>query len=123
MINRIVLILLSTAILSQTMNSVIIFAGYALNKDYITKTYCINKDKPKLHCNGKCHLAKELKSQEEKESIPVNPIKEKIETVVYLSVSNPFQLYNNSTIEHFLTPYTEKTLSEHSDQPFQPPRA
>ncbi|GAB5565008.1 MAG: hypothetical protein Wins2KO_20710 [Winogradskyella sp.] len=33
---------------------------YQLNIDYIVDTYCVNKDKPQLQCNGKCHLAKQL---------------------------------------------------------------
>ncbi|MBV7267828.1 hypothetical protein [Winogradskyella luteola] len=33
---------------------------YQLNIDYIIETYCVNKDKPELQCNGKCHLAKQL---------------------------------------------------------------
>ncbi|OIQ23002.1 hypothetical protein [Lacinutrix sp. MedPE-SW] len=40
------------------------FTGYVayfqLNIDYIIETYCINKEKPQLQCNGKCHLAKQL---------------------------------------------------------------
>ena len=24
------------------------------------ETYCVNKDKPELQCNGKCHLAKQI---------------------------------------------------------------
>ena len=35
-------------------------AYYELNIDYIVETYCVNKDKPELQCNGKCHLAKQL---------------------------------------------------------------
>lgn len=40
---------------------------YELNIDYIIETYCVNKDKPQLQCNGKCHLSKQLqlKSQED----------------------------------------------------------
>ncbi len=33
---------------------------YQLNIDYIIENYCINKNKPELQCNGKCHLAKQL---------------------------------------------------------------
>jgi len=33
---------------------------YAINYDYISKVLCINKAKPELKCNGKCHLMKEL---------------------------------------------------------------
>ena len=28
--------------------------------DYIIAKYCVNKDKPEMHCNGKCHLMKQL---------------------------------------------------------------
>lgn len=33
---------------------------YMVNYDYISTVLCINKDKPELHCNGKCQLMKEL---------------------------------------------------------------
>lgn len=33
---------------------------YVINYDYITKVLCVNKAKPAMHCNGKCHLMKEL---------------------------------------------------------------
>jgi hypothetical protein len=33
---------------------------FELNIDYIIETYCVNKDKPQLQCNGKCQLAKQL---------------------------------------------------------------
>lgn len=33
---------------------------YMVNYDYIVNTLCENKDKPEMHCNGKCYLTKEL---------------------------------------------------------------
>ncbi|PZR18979.1 MAG: hypothetical protein DI539_15620 [Flavobacterium psychrophilum] len=33
---------------------------YIVNYDYIAKELCENKAKPQMHCNGKCHLMKEL---------------------------------------------------------------
>lgn len=33
---------------------------YELNIDYIIDTYCVNKDKPQLNCNGKCYLSQQL---------------------------------------------------------------
>jgi len=35
--------------------------AYYINYDYIVAELCENKAKPILKCNGKCHLAKELK--------------------------------------------------------------
>ncbi|MBU2995613.1 hypothetical protein KO500_04180 [Cellulophaga baltica] len=39
--------------------------NYTLNQDYINEFLCINKDKPKLNCNGKCFLAKQIHKQNE----------------------------------------------------------
>lgn len=44
--------------LVQAIKPIIPFAEYAMNYDYIAKVLCINKEKPKMHCNGKCYLAK-----------------------------------------------------------------
>lgn len=41
--------------------------AYLTNYNYITKVLCINKSKPKLQCNGKCHLMKELAKASESE--------------------------------------------------------
>jgi hypothetical protein len=56
------------AILSQSASRFALVINYQLNKSSITKSFCENKTKPKLHCNGKCHLAKQLKKQEKNES-------------------------------------------------------
>jgi hypothetical protein len=44
-----------------------IVAGWWLNQDYIARVLCINRAKPQLKCNGKCHLRKQLKAVEEAE--------------------------------------------------------
>lgn len=46
---------------------------YIINYDYITTVLCVNKAKPMLHCNGKCHLMKELAKAAEQEK----PLSEK----------------------------------------------
>lgn len=46
---------------------------YLINYDYISKVLCINKDKPKLNCNGKCYLMRQLKKQQDSET-PKNRI-------------------------------------------------
>ena len=40
---------------------------YAFDYDYISKVLCINKEKPQMKCNGKCHLMKELAKNAETE--------------------------------------------------------
>ncbi|MHA4895584.1 hypothetical protein ACXZ1K_12595 [Pedobacter sp. PWIIR3] len=38
-----------------------------MNQKYIAATLCVNKNKPEMHCNGKCYLMKKLKQAQEKE--------------------------------------------------------
>ena len=59
-------------------SSLLPYLEYAINYDYISTVLCENKDKPEMHCNGKCHLKKQIekvvKSQipsEENEDTPV----------------------------------------------------
>eukprot|EP01133_Synstelium_polycarpum_P004631 gene4631-5416_t len=54
-------------LLSANFSRFFIYAGFELNRNYIASTLCENRDKPMLHCNGKCYLMKKLKQAEEKE--------------------------------------------------------
>lgn len=54
---RIVIVIIS---LFMLIRPVIPVVDYMVNYDYIKNELCVNKEKPQLHCNGKCHLAKEL---------------------------------------------------------------
>ena len=51
---------------------VIPFVEYELNKEYISEFLCINRDKPRLQCDGKCHLAQELREVNEQTNTEQN---------------------------------------------------
>lgn len=51
----------------QSTGNIIIILHYKFNQDFFAEI-CENKDKPEMECNGKCHLKKQLKQQEENES-------------------------------------------------------
>src|SRR5258708_39571606 len=59
--------LLIIAIISSSFSRFFIYAGYELNRNYIATKLCENRDKPWLHCNGKCYFMKKIKQAEEKE--------------------------------------------------------
>ncbi|WP_425423142.1 hypothetical protein [Spirosoma panaciterrae] len=44
-----------------------IIAHYQLNKEYIARVLCENRDKPQMHCDGKCYLARRLKAQQDQQ--------------------------------------------------------
>ena len=77
-IHTILAFVVVAVIMSQTIAKFVIVIDYQVNKEFITKTLCENKAKPTMHCNGKCHLKKQLEKQEKKEK-PVNTSKEKFE--------------------------------------------
>jgi len=60
-------IFLLLALTSSQFSRLFIYAGFELNQNYIASTLCENRNKPELHCNGKCYLMKKLKQAEEKE--------------------------------------------------------
>jgi hypothetical protein len=81
-------------LVSHTLSQLVIVSNFLLNQDYIAKNLCVNKEKPVLKCNGKCHLAKELKENEEKKT-------EKVEIKIDLSLYVPSEkeLYACEKIE------------------------
>lgn len=60
-------IFLLLALTSSQFSRLFIYAGFELNQNYISSTLCENRNKPELHCNGKCYLMKKLEQAEEKE--------------------------------------------------------
>lgn len=60
-------IFLLLALTSSQFSRLFIYAGFELNQNYIASTLCENRNKPELHCNGKCYLMKKLKQAEDKE--------------------------------------------------------
>ncbi len=65
-LRTITIIPLLIAFAAQTFSGAFIQLGYVLNPDAFAK-YCVNKAKPKLHCNGKCQMMKKMKEEEKKE--------------------------------------------------------
>jgi len=50
----------------QTFSRYVIMADYNINTQAYAKN-CINKAKPKMHCNGKCQMMKKLQQEEKKD--------------------------------------------------------
>ena len=53
-------ILFMSLIALQTFSKMLIIMGYRWNKDYISKTLCVNRANPKSCCRGKCFLNKKF---------------------------------------------------------------
>lgn len=75
-------------------------AYFELNIDYIVETYCVNKEKPQLQCNGKCHLATQLATTSDttEESASLNTIFE-VFIPVYFQEHKSISLYKINTLQ------------------------
>jgi hypothetical protein len=60
--------LLIVGLLVQVMSASLILFNYEVNTASIIEKFCENKDKPELHCDGKCHLAKQIQADSEQKS-------------------------------------------------------
>jgi uncharacterized protein YukJ len=98
-------ILLLIAISFQSFSKVFIVVNFIVNQSTIAQKYCVNKAKPKLHCDGKCHLKKQLKEEDKKENnISSNELKEKAESHFFVEISY-------SCKRNISTPLTTLTLT------------
>lgn len=59
---------LAVLVLLQTFSRELLVLNYQARKAEITQLFCVNKDKPRLLCNGKCHLRKQLGKATDTES-------------------------------------------------------
>lgn len=66
---------LAVLVLLQTLGPEVLVLNYQLRKAAITARYCVNKARPQLHCNGKCHLAQQLrKADDAGQKAPAGPL-------------------------------------------------
>jgi len=117
-------ILAFIGILFQTFSQVMITAAYYANKGYIAKNLCENKDKPKMHCDGKCCLKKKL-AKEGKEQAPTSR-NQKSERVVNLFCGHAefgIRPYFALSSSHEYFSYNDLHTSSFHHSVFHPPAA
>jgi len=67
MLKRGIALLLIVSLISANFASLFIYAGFELNRNYIASKLCENRDKPWLHCNGKCYFMKKIRQAQERD--------------------------------------------------------
>lgn len=98
-------------------------AGYYLNSQAYAAN-CINKDKPLMHCNGKCQLQKKLNEEDNKDK---QNTERKNDTGIevlssktfFATVQNPFTKI--ISIKHIIV--NTGSPVDHSFQFFHPPQS
>jgi hypothetical protein len=121
MLNRTIAIILLFAVISSSFSRLFIYAGFNANQKYIASTFCENKNRPWLHCNGKCYLMKKLKQSEEKQKSEErrNQKSPFQEIIVHTAPETRFHTKLLATIS---TPYTIRDFALYESGIFQPPK-
>ncbi len=79
-------------------SKVAITADFIIRQDYIAKTLCENRDKPDMHCNGKCVLMQKLNLVDDKSEEPLTlPEALRIEISSFLISDSLFEVQLQST--------------------------
>ncbi|ASZ13807.1 hypothetical protein KTO58_05125 [Chitinophaga pendula] len=118
----IVIFIIIAGVLLQPFRSVFSLWEYELNQPFIARVLCENRDKPAMHCNGKCHLRKQLQQDDQKERTNSGGVKEKQtpdlmgDTAIIALPASPGQpSYRQSSW------YLTALPGGHLRAPFQPP--
>jgi len=98
---------------------------YAVNYQYISKVLCVNQAKPAMHCNGKCHLMKELaKASESEKSNPTDKKNTQQESeILFFEEIKPYAVVTASYGNLKKANYSYNNLYSHSanHSVFHPP--
>ena len=107
-------------LLTTAIKDLVILGFYYGNIDYITDTFCVNKDQTKSVCNGHCHLTKSIadKTNQEKE-LPLLPTME--EKTIFILVDSNLLTLNTTQSVLEIPSYNPQLISIHLSRPLTPP--
>lgn len=95
-------------IMGASMHQLALAAMYVLNQDYIAATFCVNKEKVEMKCNGKCHLSKSISKATESSE---NKDKASVEIQLLLPVFLPENNIELPQLSAFSTAITIQVLA------------
>ncbi len=103
----------------MSLQQITVLGIYMLNKDYITEAFCVNKDKPELECNGKCHMKDVMEKNEEKKDFQFTG--EMMIAVFYQDCLQELPVRSVSSHKHL--DYFSELFDSYEGKMFQPPQA
>ncbi|MGY3211193.1 hypothetical protein [Mucilaginibacter sp. HD30] len=121
MLNRVTSIVLLVALLSANFSRLFVYAGFELNKRYIVTKLCENRDKPLLHCDGKCYFMKKVKQAQEKDKNNERETQKNLFQEVFVKSSNSVKFFSN-VVNTISTPYKIIAVTPFPGVVFHPPQ-
>jgi len=119
--SKIVILLLIPCILGGSFSHFFMYAGFELNRKYIATNLCENRDKPWLHCNGKCYFMKKIKQAEEREKSDERQSQKNHIQETFFQLYSTIQFHTH-LLQLINTPYHAPVLPLVNKVIFRPPQ-
>lgn len=117
--------ILLIALLVQTGSRYFVMLDFEINKDFIAKNLCVNKDKPKCCCHGKCYLKKQLDKADNEQNSTGNTSQKDQQEVLFFAEEKStlsFSPIREINIKHYSHEYSF-SLQSRNGSIFHPPQA
>ena len=112
------------------MKPILHLGDYVIYQEYYKKVLCINQDKPKMKCDGKCALSARLNSNQELDTKKTQssenriPIQQNLQSIEYwlleiINIPDYFFSHSNILLVAYFAP---STLLGYLSVPFYPPK-
>jgi hypothetical protein len=118
---KITAILLIACIVSSSFSRFFIYAGFEMNRNYIATKLCENRNKPWLHCNGKCYLMKKIKQAEDKQNSAERETQKNLIQEAYCENNTSVKFYTH-LIRVIGIPHNRIELPKGYNTIFRPPQ-
>ncbi|RYY07267.1 MAG: hypothetical protein EOP43_03780 [Sphingobacteriaceae bacterium] len=120
MLRRTLSVFLMIVVLSANFSRFYVWAGFGLNQKYITANFCENRNKPQLHCNGRCYLMKKLKLAAAQDRSNEREIQKNLIQEGFLTTGFKLKKYL-FLVRKIETPHLQNFNEVYSATIFQPP--
>jgi hypothetical protein len=126
MFHRIIIFILLSCILSTYFTRDFVVISFEMNQEKIAQTMCVNKDKPWMHCNGRCYLMNKVKQAEENEKKQATKDFRSALQLVWLINPSSIQantLQQNPSSKRELSHYRYTYSNQYNASIFRPPKS
>lgn len=114
---------MTLSLLVQVLSGSLIVLNYEVNQSYIIEKFCENTDKPQLKCDGKCHLAKQIKEDTDQKSETPASLSEIVTFVMTTHEVGTYEFnFLDSEVNLFNGLYLEGDYSNSLESLFRPPQ-
>lgn len=120
MFRQLTALVLIPLLFASSLSKTMVLAGFRMNRSYIAAELCENRDKPQLHCQGKCYLKKKLQLAEQKEKEQELKKQHTPDSFIVQHLTVSFWAEFKIIVD---TPYNASQTSEFDQRLLRPPAA